>query len=222
MSIRPRTAAAVGALAGVTVGTVAGILFVTLGSRAWPNPPKKAEALAVAERDPFDFLRSPVGYRDAQWFERARKSIPYRSIGISRRGCFGPCPIYSVKFDFDGTGSSGTATYEGERFVDRVGTFFGYAGIPDLAQLSLMVETSGFWTLQDRVLGSGNRPGNRDYLRRHSHGPGQTGHRLWRLRATRALAARARHRRTSGPHALAPGKRRLHSREPSEMSSKMS
>lgn len=42
------------------------------------------------------------------------------SVRLERMGCYGMCPKYTVIFWNDGT-----AVYHGERFVDKIGTFYG-------------------------------------------------------------------------------------------------
>jgi hypothetical protein len=82
--------------------------------------------------------------RSGEW-EAARRALPYESITIKRGGCFGECPIYSATLHVDGT-----ASYNGERFVEHIGSFSGKVYLGDFAQLLMFVERLGFMKLTDR------------------------------------------------------------------------
>jgi hypothetical protein len=126
---------------------VSGILFVTLClasrvSSAWRQEPGQERSTPPPSvPDAYSFL-----YKSSrtEW-EPARQRLPYESITINRRGCFGTCPVYSATIRVDGT-----ATYNGERYVEHVGQFSGSVYLGDFAQLSMFVERSGFMKLADR------------------------------------------------------------------------
>ena len=50
------------------------------------------------------------------------------SVRLEREGCLARCPQYTLIF-----WSDGTAVYQGERYVDKVGTFYGKADFPIIA-----------------------------------------------------------------------------------------
>ena len=75
----------------------------------------------------------------------AQKAIPIVAITISRKGCFGTCPVYSATLRSDGL-----ATYTGGRHAPRTGSHRGKAYFGDFARLALFVEQSGFMQLAGR------------------------------------------------------------------------
>jgi hypothetical protein len=78
--------------------------------------------------------------------EAARKRLPFTSISIEHRGCFGTCPVYTATLNLDGS-----AIYEGKRNVERIGRFLGRVAIRDFAQLCLLIERSDFTKFGDRL-----------------------------------------------------------------------
>jgi hypothetical protein len=63
-------------------------------------------------------------------------------ITLERTACFGACPMYKVTLRSDGT-----ATYKGEQYVERKGTYNGtFHGFHRLVQL---IEKQGYFNLKD-------------------------------------------------------------------------
>ena len=62
------------------------------------------------------------------------------SITLRRGACFGTCPIYEVTLNADGT-----ASWDGERFVDRVGQYKGEVDPNDYRRLGGFVQRAGFF-----------------------------------------------------------------------------
>jgi len=62
------------------------------------------------------------------------------SIALRRGPCFGTCPVYEVTLAADGT-----ATWNGERFVDRTGRHEGQVDLNDYGRLSRFVARAGFF-----------------------------------------------------------------------------
>ena len=75
----------------------------------------------------------------------AQKTFPYVSISLARRGCFGTCPKYSATIRADGG-----ATYTGEQFTTRIGTYSARTYFGDFARLAMFIDQSGFMKLSDR------------------------------------------------------------------------
>lgn len=61
------------------------------------------------------------------------------SITLRRGACFGTCPIYEVTLNADGT-----ATWDGERFVDLLGQYEGEVDLNDYRRLAAFVLRAGF------------------------------------------------------------------------------
>jgi hypothetical protein len=70
------------------------------------------------------------------------------SVTLRRGPCFGACPVYEVRL-----GSDGTATWDGERFVERLGRFRGEVDGNDFAHLAGFVERSGFFHWDSEYVG---------------------------------------------------------------------
>jgi Domain of unknown function (DUF6438) len=62
------------------------------------------------------------------------------SVTLRRGPCFGRCPVYEVSLAADGT-----ATWNGERFVDRIGSYRGQVDLNDYAKLTRFVDRAGFF-----------------------------------------------------------------------------
>ena len=62
------------------------------------------------------------------------------SVSLQRGPCFGSCPIYDVTLRADGT-----ATWNGERFVERLGRYEGEVNLNDYDRLARFVERAGFF-----------------------------------------------------------------------------
>jgi hypothetical protein len=67
------------------------------------------------------------------------------SITLRRGPCFGSCPMYEVTLRADGT-----ATWDGERFVDRLGHYEGQVDANDYERLARFIQRAGFfgWKLE--------------------------------------------------------------------------
>jgi hypothetical protein len=61
------------------------------------------------------------------------------SVTLQRGPCFGMCPVYEVTLAADGT-----ATWSGERFVDRVGSYQGQVDLNDYGRLVRFIQRAGF------------------------------------------------------------------------------
>jgi hypothetical protein len=62
------------------------------------------------------------------------------SVTLRRGPCFGRCPVYEVSL-----ASDGTATWNGERFVDRIGLCRGQVDLNDYDKLTRFVNRAGFF-----------------------------------------------------------------------------
>lgn len=69
------------------------------------------------------------------------------AIRLSRGACFGTCPIYEVTLAADGT-----ANWNGERFVERVGRYRGEADLNEVARLFAFVQRVDFFSWDDRYV----------------------------------------------------------------------
>lgn len=70
---------------------------------------------------------------------------PITEISLERTACYGTCPIDKVTLHADGT-----ATYQGERFVEQLGQYKGTFARHDFERLAQLLETQQFFALQDR------------------------------------------------------------------------
>ena len=66
--------------------------------------------------------------------------VEITSITLRRGACFGTCPIYEVTLRADGT-----ASWDGERFVDRLGQYTGEVDRNDYGRLAAFVQRAGFF-----------------------------------------------------------------------------
>jgi hypothetical protein len=71
------------------------------------------------------------------------------SVTLRRGACFGTCPIYEVTLSADGT-----AVWNGERFVERLGRHRGAVEVDDVARLARFVERAGFFGWEPEYLGN--------------------------------------------------------------------
>jgi hypothetical protein len=69
------------------------------------------------------------------------------SITFRRGACFGACPIYEVTLRSDGT-----ATWDGERFVDRLGHYEGQVDLNDYGRLAGFIQRAGFFGWEPEYL----------------------------------------------------------------------
>ncbi|WNJ18851.1 DUF6438 domain-containing protein [Pontibacter sp. G13] len=63
-------------------------------------------------------------------------------LSFQKTGCKGTCPVYKVEVWKDGT-----ARYEGEQYVDRVGLYDGRFSQENLMELMNSLSTAGFWEM---------------------------------------------------------------------------
>lgn len=78
-------------------------------------------------------------------YEADRPAIT--TVRLSRGACFGRCPIYAVTL-----GADGTAIWNGERFVERLGRYQGEVDVNELARLLAFVERAGFFDWDDEYV----------------------------------------------------------------------
>jgi hypothetical protein len=62
------------------------------------------------------------------------------SVTLRRGPCFGRCPVYEVTLAADGI-----ATWNGERFVDRIGSYRGQVDLNNYGKLTRFVSRAGFF-----------------------------------------------------------------------------
>jgi Domain of unknown function (DUF6438) len=62
------------------------------------------------------------------------------SITLRRGPCFGTCPVYDVTLSADGT-----ATWNGQNFVERMGQHQGQVDLNDYGRLSRFIDRAGFF-----------------------------------------------------------------------------
>lgn len=65
-------------------------------------------------------------------------------ISMERTMCYGPCPVYKVTFRSDGT-----AIYEGEAHVEKLGTYKGLIDDNDFQSLLKLMEKLNFSSLDE-------------------------------------------------------------------------
>jgi hypothetical protein len=65
-------------------------------------------------------------------------------VKLTRGMCFGHCPVYHVTLRSDGT-----ASWHGEAFVERMGTYEGRFNASEFAHLAALVERCGFFDWHD-------------------------------------------------------------------------
>jgi hypothetical protein len=66
------------------------------------------------------------------------------SVTLQRGPCFGTCPVYEVTLAADGA-----ATWNGERFVDRLGRHQGQVDLNDYGRLARFIQRAGFFGWDD-------------------------------------------------------------------------
>jgi hypothetical protein len=71
-------------------------------------------------------------------------SVGITEIGLERTQCYGRCPAYSVVLKSDGT-----VKYDGEAFVDHIGTRTGMVPVRQFNQLSRFIKESGYMHLKN-------------------------------------------------------------------------
>src|SRR5690242_20304163 len=87
-------------------------------------------------------LAAAAGARNNRFLARAG---PVTEVRLQRTACFGTCPVDEVVLRTDGT-----ASYCGERFVDRVGRYRGSVPPEQLAQLARQLQEARFFRLKAR------------------------------------------------------------------------
>jgi len=71
------------------------------------------------------------------------ETLPYSEVKLERRGCFGTCPAYTVTFRRDGT-----VSYQGGRYVDKLGEHTGRLPLEEFASLGHLLERMRFESLE--------------------------------------------------------------------------
>lgn len=71
------------------------------------------------------------------------------SVTLRRGACFGTCPIYQVRLDSDGT-----VTWEGERFVERLGRYSGQIDAADFSRLAGFIRRANFFEWEPEYAGN--------------------------------------------------------------------
>jgi hypothetical protein len=75
------------------------------------------------------------------------------SITLRRGPCFGTCPEYEVTLRSDGS-----ATWDGERFVQRLGHYRGEVAVDEYDRLARFVQRAGFAQWQDEYVAGTDTP----------------------------------------------------------------
>lgn len=75
--------------------------------------------------------------------EKAWRALPFDSISLERKPCFGSCPVYKATFY-----KGGRATFQGAGNVERKGKFEGRIGIYDYARLCYLLEEMEFSSMR--------------------------------------------------------------------------
>jgi hypothetical protein len=63
------------------------------------------------------------------------------SVTLQRGPCFGTCPVYEVTLAADGT-----ATWNGDRFIDRLGRYQGQMDLNDYGRLARFIQRADFFS----------------------------------------------------------------------------
>ena len=66
------------------------------------------------------------------------------SVKLERGPCFGSCPVYAIELQ-----RSGTATWHGELYVDRICEFIGEIDAHDFDALCGYIDRAGFYHWSD-------------------------------------------------------------------------
>ena len=69
------------------------------------------------------------------------------SVTLRRGACFGTCPVYEVTLAADGS-----AAWNGERFVDRIGSYQGQVDLNDYGRLARFIQRAGFLGWDDEYV----------------------------------------------------------------------
>jgi hypothetical protein len=131
-----------------TVHLTLAVLLTALGggaSIATTQQPGQGRATPPPPVPPQYAFLYDEGITGEDAWNAARRTFPYESISLARRGCFGTCPVYSVTIRADGG-----ATYTGERNGTRIGTYSGRTYFGDFARLAMFIEQSGFMKFSAR------------------------------------------------------------------------
>jgi hypothetical protein len=87
-----------------------------------------------------------------QTVEANEQTIPPDTlITLERTGCFGPCPEYKLTISADGT-----VTFEGRRFVKKVGTVKSVISKEQVRELLAAFMKINYFDLRDRYEGPGD------------------------------------------------------------------
>jgi hypothetical protein len=96
---------------------------------------------------PYAFLRGNGVIEDdmpALW-----AGLPYESITLARDGCFGGCAVYEVTFTRAVGIGPGGASYQGDAYVEREGSFKGTIDLWSYGQLCELFDHLGFLELDE-------------------------------------------------------------------------
>ena len=105
------------------------------------------ERRATEGNSPYGFLRDFGLTEDempAIW-----AGLPYESITLAGGGCFGSCPIYEVTLTRAVGIGPGSASYQGDAFVEREGSFEGTIDLWSYGQLCELFDHLGFRDLEE-------------------------------------------------------------------------
>jgi len=121
-----------------------GALAAAYGSGMLAAIARRAEGLAAA----LDFDDAVGSWADRPWSvrwsnEAAAAATEITEIGLSRGMCYGPCPVYSVRFQRDGS-----AEFNGEHFVDLPGEHRAHINVADFELLALAIAHLRFGNLR--------------------------------------------------------------------------
>jgi hypothetical protein len=76
---------------------------------------------------------------------KLRQLLPFESISLSRDGCFGDCPVYSVTFH-----RTGNAEFEATAYLPELGKFTGKIDLKTYGRLCYLIDHSRFQDMKPR------------------------------------------------------------------------
>lgn len=82
--------------------------------------------------------------------QEAWAGLPYSTIRLERKGCYGTCPIYNLELNRgSGTESEGPAAYHGVAYTTREGHYSGNIGLWDYGRLCQLLDRYQFMNLDE-------------------------------------------------------------------------